>query len=271
MDEANWAHVEAIVAAGDPDRHVATFFAPATRRRALLVLYAFDHEVSRIGVSVREPLAGHIRLAWWREQIAAIYANRSQQAPVPEALAEAVGAHALPRALFERYLDARALDLEEVPFDDEAAMAAHANGVGGAIVQLAVRVLGAGERADVAAAHAGTVFAYAGHLNDAATFALRRRCRFPLSWLADAGLNGEDFFAGRDGPARLRPVFTRIRASLRAELGALNRSRFPPTATPVLAMATLARRAAADPFAARPMQPWQRLARIALANLTWRF
>lgn len=271
MDEANWAHVEAIVAAGDPDRHVATFFAPATRRRALLALHAFDYEVSRIGASVREPLAGHIRLAWWREQIAAIYEHRSQQAPVPEALAEVVGAYALPRALFERYLDARALDLEELPFDDEAAVAAHAHGVGGSIVQLAVRVLGAGERADVAAAHAGTVVAYAGHLNDAAACAARRRCRFPLLWLADAGLNGEDFFTGRDGSVPLGPVFTRMRALLRAELGALNRSQFPSTATPALAMATLAWRVAADPFAARPMQPWQRLARIALANLTWRF
>lgn len=270
VDEAVWKHVEEVVAAGDPDHYVATFFAPAARRRALLALYAFDHEVSRIGLSVREPMAGHIRLAWWREQISAIYTNGPLVAPVPAALSETVRAHALPRDLFDRYLDARGLDLEETPFDDEKAMAAHARAAGGAIVQLAVRVLSAGERADVAAGHAGAATLYAGHLNDAAAFAARRRCRFPLSWLADAGVNAEDFFALRERSGALRPVFARLQALVRTELGALNRARFPTTAMPGLAVATLARQAAIDPFSATAMPSWQRLARIAFANLSWR-
>ena len=270
MDEAVWKHVEEVVAAGDPDRYVATFFAPAARRRPLLALYAFDHEASRIGLTVREPMAGHIRLAWWREQIAAIYAGGPLVAPVPAALAEAVRGHALPRDLFERYLDARASDLEETPFDDEAAMKAHALAVGGAVVQLAVRVLGAGERADVAANHAGSAIVCAGHMNDAAAFAARRRCRFPMSWLAEAGVNAEDFFAGAESAVRLAAVFARMRELVRAELAAVNRSRFPTTATPALAAATLGRQTASDPFAATAPPSWQRLARIAFANLTWR-
>jgi len=270
VDEAVWKHVEEVVATGDPDRYIATFFAPAVRRRALTALYAFDHEVSRIGLSVREPMAGHIRLAWWREQIAAIYAGGPLVAPVPVALAEVVRAHGLPRELFERYLDARGFDLEETPFDDEAAMKAHALTVGGGIAQLAARVLGAGDRADVAAGHAGTAAVYAGHLNDAGAFAARRRCRFPVSWLAEAGVNAEDFFAGADSASRLGPVFARMRTLVRAELAAVNRSRFPTTATPALATATLARQAASDPLAATVRPSWQRLARIAFANLTWR-
>jgi phytoene synthase len=270
VDEAGWAHVEGIVAAGDPDRYVATFFAPAARRRALLALYAFDHEVSRIGLTVREPMAGHIRLAWWREQVAAIYTKGSLQAPVPEALAEVVRAHGLPQSRFDQYLDARASDLEEAPFDDEAAMALHARATGGGIVQLAVRILVASERVDVAASHAGTAMAYAAHLNDAAAFAAQRRCRFPLSWLADAGVNAEDFFAAREVSAALSLVFERMRERVRAELVALNRARFPMAAMPALAAATIARRAAHDPFSASPVPPWQRLARIAFANLAWR-
>jgi phytoene synthase len=270
VDEAGWRHVEEIVAAGDTDRYIATFFAPAARRRVLLSLYAFDHEVSRIALTVREPMAGHIRLAWWREQIAAIYSGGVVQAPVAEALGEVVRAHALPRALFDRYLDARASDLEEAPFDEESAMAAHARAVGGTIAQLSSRVLGAGERADLAASHAGTAWVYAGHLNDAAAFAARRRCRFPVSWLSTAGVNAEDFFAGRASAAALRPAFDRMRGLVRDELKALNRARFPTAAMPALAAATLTRRAAAEPFAATPAPSWQRLARIAFANLTWR-
>jgi phytoene synthase len=270
VDESGWAHVEEVVAAGDPDRHVATFFAPAARRRALLALYAFDHEVSRIGLTVREPMAGHIRLAWWREQVAAIYANASLQTPVAEALGEAVRAHGLPKGWFDHYLDARAADLEETPFDDEAAMEAHARAVGGGVVQLAVRVLGASERVDVAAAHAGTAMVYAGHLNYAVVFAARRRCRFPMSWLVDAGVNAEDFFAARESSPALHLVFERMRGRAQAELDALNRAPFPMAALPALAAATMARRAARDPFSASPASAWQRLARIAFANLAWR-
>ncbi len=270
MDEAVWKHVEEVVAAGDPDRYVATFFAPAARRRALLALYAFDHEVSRIGLTVREPMAGHIRLAWWREQVAAIYAGGPLVAPVPAALADVARAHGLPRELFERYLDARGFDLEEAPFDDEAAMKAHAAAVGGAVVQLAARVLDAGERADVAAGHAGAAIVCAGHLNDAAAFAARRRCRFPMSWLGEAGVNAEDFFAGAESAVKFAPAFARMRALVRGELAAVNRLRFPTVATPALAVATLALGATGEPFAVAELSSWRRLARIAFANLTWR-
>jgi phytoene/squalene synthetase len=221
-------------------------------------------------LNVREPMAGHIRLAWWREQIAAIYAGGSLVAPVPEGLGETVRTHELPRELFERYLDARGFDLEEAPFDDEEAMKAHALAAGGVVLQLAVRVLGAGERADVAAGYAGAAVVYAGHLNDARAFAARRRCRFPVSWFAEAGVNAEDFFEGADKASRLGPVFARMRALVRAELAAVNRSRYPTTAMPALAAATLARQAASDPFAVTALPSWQRLARIAFANLTWR-
>lgn len=268
VDEAAWAHVEQVV---DGDRTVATFFAPQARRRPLLALYAFDQEVARIGLTVREPMAGHIRLAWWREQVAAAYEGTKLQAPVPQALAEVVRANALPHAVFEAYLDARAFDLEEAPFADEAAMDAHARSVGGGFVQLAARVLGAEHRADAAAMEAGVAIVLARHIGEAAADAGRRRCRLPLSWLAEAGVNAEDLFAARELSGPLSAVFTRMRGLVRRHLGALNASAFPRAATPALAVATLARLAPADPFRPRATADWQRLARLSLANLTWRF
>jgi phytoene/squalene synthetase len=32
----------------DPDRYLAALFAPATARRALFALYAFDHEIAKV-------------------------------------------------------------------------------------------------------------------------------------------------------------------------------------------------------------------------------
>jgi phytoene/squalene synthetase len=274
LSDADWAHVEETVATGDPDRHVATFFAPVERRRALTALYAFDQEVAHIAVAAREPMAGLIRLAWWRDQIAAIYAGGTGVAPTVRALGEAVKGYALPRVLLDAYLDARGADLEEAPFADATAMKAHAVAVDGGIVKLAARVLGSEARADEAAAHAGVAIAVSGHLRDAALFAARRRCRFPVAWLDEAGVNAEDLFAARGSSAPLTAVFARMSDEVRTSLRALNAARFPRAATAALAPATLARwtaRRGFDPFAAAAMPRWQLVARLSLANLAWRF
>jgi len=67
-------------------------------------------------------------------------------------------------------------------------------------------------------------------------------------------------------------VLDRLAAKTRASLAELNRARFPTRAMPALAPATLARWVTTgfDPFHPEPIPPWQRVARIALANLTWR-
>jgi phytoene synthase len=274
LTDADRAEVAEALAAGDPDRTVAAFFAPARLRPALIALYAFDLEVGRIGAIAREPMAGHIRLAWWREQIAAIYAGSPLQAPVPRALAEAVRLHGLPREQFERYLAARAHDLEEAPFADEAALEAHADAIHGGVMRLAVRVLGAADRADAAAALAGVAIACGGHLRDLAFFAERRRCRLPLQLLADAGLNAEDVFAAREMSPALRGVCDRLAAKARMALWKLSYARYPSAATPALAVATLARWPTArwfDPLKPKPMPSWHRVAALSLANLTWRY
>lgn len=263
MTEVEWRDIEETVATRDPDRHVATFFAPAHARRHLLALYAFDVELTHIGEAVREPMAGHVRLAWWREQLAAIYDGGTPASPTGRALAEAIRAHALPRPLIDAAIDARAQDLEETPFADEAALEAHAEATTGNMMRLAARVLGLGDRVDKAARHAAIAYACAGHIRDLAEFAKLRRCRMPLTWLTGENLNAEDIFAATAAPPALQRLAARASAHTRAALTAANADRFPPSAMPVLSPAAIAR-------APRPPAPWQRVARLALANLMWR-
>lgn len=260
MSEDDWREIEDTVAAHDPDRHVATFFAPAKLRRPLSALYAFDRELAHIGEAVREPMAGHVRLAWWREQIGAIYEGRPPASPTGRGLAETITAHALPRALFDAVIDARARDLEETPFADERALEAHADATTGNIMRLALRVLGLADRADEAARHAAIATAYNTHIRDLAPFARLRRCRLPLTWLAQENLNAEDIFAATGMmPAFAKRAATRTRESL----ATANAARFPPSAMPALSYATLAR-------ATKQLAPWQRVTCITLANLMWR-
>ncbi|MCE9520953.1 MAG: squalene/phytoene synthase family protein [Alphaproteobacteria bacterium] len=277
MDRAPLEPLDDLIARVEPDRYVASFFAPAERRRDLLGLYAFDHEVARIGEIVREPMVGHIRFGWWREQVSLIYSGGEVVAPVARALAEAVRAHDLPRDLFERYLDARAFDLEEAPFADAAALERYAVAVSGGIMALGARVLGCAARADAAAELGGCAEVYARILTSVGVQAERRHCRLPLDWLEAARLGPEDVFAG-DAAAALSGVTARLAGQARAALTRLRGQNFPTRATPVLAAATTARWAIAlalkpafDPYAPmRALPAWQRVARIAFANLAWR-
>jgi len=55
------------VRASDKDRFLATLFAPADKRGPLFALYAFNLEIAGVRDRVREPMAGEIRLQWWRD------------------------------------------------------------------------------------------------------------------------------------------------------------------------------------------------------------
>lgn len=269
MTEDEWRDIEETVAEHDPDRYVATFFAPERARRHLNALYAFDRELAHIGEVVREPMAGHVRLAWWREQIGTIFDGGAPASPTGRALAEAIRAHSLPRKLIDAVIDTRAHDIDETPFADEAALETHAEATTGNVMRLAARVLGLNDRADEAARHAAVAYVHASHMRTIASFAKLRRCRVPLSWLADENMNAEDLFAATAMTPPLNRLTKRAAASVKVALAAANAARFPPSAMPALSPATLAR-LKADPFGTKPLAPWQRVARLALANLMWR-
>ena len=65
----SYAHCEALVCAADKDRYLASLFAPADKRRHLYALYAFNVEIARVREVIRTPMAGEIRLQWWRDAL----------------------------------------------------------------------------------------------------------------------------------------------------------------------------------------------------------
>src|ERR1700748_2872413 len=79
--------VAALVRRHDSDRYQTALFAPAARREALFALYAFNYEIARVRETVTQPVLGHIRLQWWRANIAAAFAGGPvRHHPVAEAL-----------------------------------------------------------------------------------------------------------------------------------------------------------------------------------------
>src|SRR5919112_90215 len=112
---SNFAHCEALVREGDPDRYWASLFAPADRRRHLHALYAFNFEVARVRESVREALMGEIRLQWWRDALQGEVRGDVRANPVAAALDETIVRFRLPRDPLVGLVDARVFDLYDDP------------------------------------------------------------------------------------------------------------------------------------------------------------
>lgn len=124
----------------DPDRYLATLFAPAENRHALFALYAFDHEIAKVRRLVREPMAGLIRLQWWRDALDGIEKDDVVPHPVVHALHQA--RRCLDRQLLLRAIDGRERELEEEPPPDMDGLERHFAATGGSIAQAAAVVLG---------------------------------------------------------------------------------------------------------------------------------
>jgi phytoene synthase len=135
--------LDAAVRRSDPDRWLASrFIADADARADVIALYAFNDELSRIAGLVREPLAGEIRLAWWREALDEVFGSGPvRRHPVVEALALAARRRALARGPFEAMIEARHADLDDPGFADEQALERYIDGTAGAVMALAIAVL----------------------------------------------------------------------------------------------------------------------------------
>ena len=133
--------------AREPDRYLAATLAPAELRYDLIALAAFAAEISRVPDLVREPLAGEIRLQWWRDALIGGSGDAAAGHPVAVAMRAAIARFALPTEIVERVIDAQADALHgERPIDERAMRKRLAASEGG-VFQLAARIC-AGDVAD---------------------------------------------------------------------------------------------------------------------------
>ena len=106
-----------LLAKADPDRRLAALFAPPEQRERLYALYAFNHELGRIADATSESLIGEMKLTWWRDAVADLYADPPQprRHDVTEALAGLIGR--LPVGELQALVDARFEDISARPFE----------------------------------------------------------------------------------------------------------------------------------------------------------
>jgi 15-cis-phytoene synthase len=134
-------YCEQVVREHDRDRFLATLFAPADKRGALFALYAFEIEVGRIPSLVSQPMAGEVRLQWWREVLLGERSGEAAASPLASALQAAIGIHGGLQPALQKFIEGVASDLYPNPIRSLEDLDTYAAQTGAAIIEGAMRIL----------------------------------------------------------------------------------------------------------------------------------
>jgi phytoene synthase len=206
---------ETIVRSSDPDRYIATLFAPAEKRPLLFALYALNHELGHVAEAAREPMMAEIRLQWWRDALEEARAGKPRGHDVLQGMTAVFAKADVPQETLDAMIGARSLDVSGETVADIAVLESYADATSGNLMRLAARILG--EEADEMAGEAGIAYALAGILRAVPFHAARRKLFLPLDLLKAESLDADDVFAGREIP-KIKHVFGAVAARAREHL-----------------------------------------------------
>ena len=260
-DRESAAFCAELVRSHDFPRYASTLFVPAPQRRALLALYAFNVEISRVREQVSQPLPGEVRLQWWTDMLAGAGHGGVEGNPVAAELLLAIRGFRLPVERLSRLIDEHQFDLYNDPMPSMAALEGYINDTACALFSLGAGIAGyQSEEIEHLARHAGLAQGITQVISALPLDAPRRQLFVPLQLLESQGSGMEEVFSGKQTPkvrAALDQLIAEAREHLRTAFALLAGA--PPPVRPVfLPLALVERdlkrmsRADSDPFAPQP-------------------
>jgi len=166
-------------------------FLPPERRRAITAVYAFCREVDDIVDECTDPTIARTKLAWWRDELARLYAGQPQH-PVARAVASCVAAFDLKQELMLEIIDGMEMDLTQNRYLDFAALEVYCYRVAGAVGLLAARIFGYTDPHTLGYARdLGTAFQLTNIVRDVGEDARKGRIYLPQDELAQFGVSSE--------------------------------------------------------------------------------
>jgi phytoene synthase len=246
-----------LVRAHDFARYAATLFVPADQRRALLAIYAFNVESSRVRELVSQPLPGEMRLQWWTDMLAGEGHGGVEGNPVAAELKLAIQNWRLPVDRLSRLIDEHRFDLYNDPMPTMAALEAYINDTSSALFSLGAAISGwQSNEIEHLARHGGLAQGLAQAIASLPLDSARRQMFLPLQLLESHGSGMEELFAGKETP-KLRAALDQLvgEAQQHLQTAFVLLAGVPPRVRPVfLPLALVARdlkriaRADSDPF-----------------------
>jgi phytoene synthase len=274
------SHAAQLVSQFDHDRFVTALFAPPGQREALMLLYAFNIEIAKVQESVREPMAGMIRLQWWRDSlIAGADGGACDNHPIARPLGELIRDRGLPLEPFDDLISARQDDLEGACPADLAEVERHAERSSAALTALALAVLGAqSEDGRHAGRHVGIAWGLTGNLRALRHHMSIGKLTLPEELLQQSGSSGEAVWAGRVSTSALTAVASAVGQRARYHLAEARKLRPGRDGLAALLPAVLAdgylqviEKAGWNPFDSRVSRPNPRPVRLVISHLMGRF
>lgn len=122
----------------DYDRYLWALCLPTRLQPDIIAALAFNAEIAPIAQLVSEPLTGAMRLKWWVSALDEIYDDKPVRAHmVTQPLAQTLKRYAIPRALCDRLIEARGMDLELTKgFENQQQFEGYLDGTVGALHQM---------------------------------------------------------------------------------------------------------------------------------------
>ena len=207
-----------LVRSHDFVRYASALFVPASQRRALLALYAFNVEVSRVHEQVSQPLPGEMRLQWWTDMLAGVDHGGVEGNPVAAELLLVIRTWRLPVERLSRLIEEHQFDLYNDPMPTMAALEGYINDTSSALFSLAALITGqTSEGIEHLARHAGLAQGITQVMASLPLDASRRQLFVPQQVLQNHGCGIEEVFAGKE-TQKLRAAFDQLLGEAKGHL-----------------------------------------------------
>ncbi len=218
-------------------------FLPPERRRAITALYAFCREVDDVVDEASDPTVAAAKLAWWRTEVAAMYAQAPTH-PVTRALQPFAARHALQQAHLQAVIDGMAMDLERNRYQDFVELERYCHLAAGVVGVMSAEIFGHAHPATLDYAHdLGIAFQLTNIVRDVGEDARRGRIYLPQDELARFGVSAASLLRGETSEGfttLMQHQVTRARAWYGRALGKLP-DQDRPAQRPGLIMAAIYR------------------------------
>lgn len=180
-------------------------FLTPERRRAITALYAFCREVDDIVDETEDPQIAGTKLAWWRNEIANLFAGRPQH-PVARALEPALAPFNITALRLNEIIDGMQMDLSQSRYLDFKGLETYCYHVAGVVGLLAAGIFGyRNPRTLEYAKTLGIAFQLTNIIRDVGDDARRNRIYLPMDELKRFEVPASDIIN-----ARYSDSFTRL-------------------------------------------------------------
>ena len=184
-------------AASGSSFYYSFLFLPPDRRRAITALYAFCREVDDVVDECTDPQLAHAKLAWWRTEIAGLYAGNPQH-PVTNALRPFTEQFQITAERLDEIIAGMEMDLTQTRYLDFAGLERYCYHVAGAVGLLAAGIFGYTDPRTLEYAKSlGTAFQLTNIIRDVGEDARKNRIYLPMDELKKFDVPASDILAAR--------------------------------------------------------------------------